>query len=63
MYLMYRGSDWDSVLLKMFLECPTNISKADTTMLYTLIHYAVSLFGAIGKCRHIYPLIYLRGNL
>lgn len=62
MDLMYRAPDRDSVLLKMFLGCPTDISEADTTVLYTLTHYAVSWFSATGKCRHIYPLTYLRGN-
>lgn len=42
MDLMYRAPDCNSVLLKMFLGCPTNISQADTTVLYTLTHYAVS---------------------
>lgn len=35
MDLLYKASDCNSVLLKMFLGCPTNISKADTTVLYT----------------------------
>lgn len=42
MDLMYRALDCNSVLLKMFLGCPTNISQADTTVLYSLTHYAVS---------------------
>lgn len=42
MGLMYGAPDCNAMLLKMFLECPTNISEADTTVFYTLTHYAVS---------------------
>ena len=42
MNLMYRAPDCNSVPLKMILGCPTNILRADTTVLYTLTHYVVS---------------------
>lgn len=41
MDLMYSVPDRHSVLPKMFLGCPTNISEADMTALYTLTHYAL----------------------
>lgn len=38
MGLMHTAPDWNTVLLKMILECPTNISEADTAVHHTLTH-------------------------
>lgn len=42
MGLMNGAPDCSTVLLKMVLEPPTNISEADTAVYYTLTHSAVS---------------------